>query len=359
MIEFHVFHRDNLAMENTEALRSFYEQNPFPRISLFAGVNSADAHLLNFEAGLAASFGAISVSAPVRPRILVVGGGTFEPYVVAKANPNAEIFALDLSQAALKKLKRRVFFHGQSRRVTPVLGDIRKPDPKWGKFHYIIATGVLHHLPDPEVALAAMDRLLLPGGVLRFMLYSKHGREGVYRLRRMAELLQIKTPREFRRMISDLPNNHPLRITFDLYTDAKTDEGLMDGFFHVCDEARDADGWRRLLSDFGFAATKFLHSPSGQPESLIGFSVSDAWTKLGILDRMFELETNFLFFAARKKEINNPPARHNYCLNPALIGAEGREIYSRIAGKFLKVPARLETNAELENALFLLRKETP
>ncbi len=347
-------------MENTEALRTFYNENPFPRISLFAGVKAADVHLLNYEAGMSASFGAVPLDAPPRPRILVVGGGTFEPYVVAKANPAAEVVALDLSERALKKLRHRVLLHGQGRRVKTILGDICKPDKSWGKFDYIIATGVLHHLPEPELAMAAIDRLLLPQGILRLMLYSKHGREGVYRLKRMAEILGINTPGEFRKLVKTLPANHPLRIAFDLYSDAHSDEGLCDGFLHPCDKPRDADGWRKFLADFGFKATKFLHSPSGQPESLdeiVGNrSEMDPWSKVGILDRMYELESNFVFFAARKKELERYES-DDFFLNPVLAGSKGQSIYSRIAGKFLTVPHKLQTDDELENALFILRKE--
>ena len=352
-------------MENTEALRTFYNQNPFPKVSIFAAVSAADVHLLNYEAGLFASFGAIPAGSPERPRILVVGGGTFEPYVVAKANPNAEVVALDLSERALKSLRRRLFLHGLGRRVTTVQGDIRKFNPAWGRFHYIVATGVLHHMPDPEAALAVMDRLLLPNGIMRLMLYSKHGREAIYRLRRLGELCGVKTPNEFRKMVKLLPANHPLKITFDLYTDAKSDEGLNDGFFHVCDQARDAFGWKGLLASSGLQATKFLHSKSGQAEHLdtllspYSDNVKDPWERIGILDRLNELESNFIFFAARGRDLNAYKAspQERYILNPALQGSEGQRVYSRVLEREIEVPGTPCADKDLLGALFVLRRE--
>ncbi|NUM89208.1 MAG: class I SAM-dependent methyltransferase [Bdellovibrionales bacterium] len=291
-----------------EILRDFYERNPYPRIPLVASASPEQALTLRYSHGVTACFGR---SAPVmvvdRPRILVAGCGTFEPYMVALANPEAEIVAVDLSSSALRRLRWRLWIHGMAPRVELVQGDLLDLPERLGRFHYMIATGVIHHLPDPLAGLRALEARLEPFGVMRLMLYSRHGRESVRMLRDFARLMGVSDGAGLRELLRRLPRNHPFQYAFHLYSDADNETGLNDGFFHPCEHHFAAEEVEALLAGAGLEARHFLHSPGGRPERFDelfrparGIS---PWRKIAALDRLNELESNFRFFCARSREV--------------------------------------------------------
>jgi SAM-dependent methyltransferase len=62
--------------------------------------------------------------------------------------------------------------------------DLHAPGLAVGGFDVVIASGVLHHTPDPARAFAAAARLARPGGILVIGLYSAYARLP-HRLRRL------------------------------------------------------------------------------------------------------------------------------------------------------------------------------
>jgi hypothetical protein len=295
----------------TQTVKSLYEKFPYPRVSLLARVRQADSFLANYEANVSAAFGSAEF-AVTRPRILVVGAGTFEPYVVALANPTAEIVAVDFSSTTLQKLKWRLRMRGLEKRVKLLPLDLLKLDESHGEFNMIFATGVLHHLPDPALGLKVLAKRMAPFAVLRTMLYSKFGRQNIYRIRSLANALGITSGSELKLFIKKLPSDHPLRIQFALYDDAKHEGGIQDGFFVSEDHPFDAFACEAWLAREDLVATKFLHSPSGQLQAandlLAKLKLSKtsvkAWDKIGVLDRLSELESNYFFLSVRGQELN-------------------------------------------------------
>lgn len=358
-------------------IKAQYEKFPYPSIPLLAKARPEDCHLMNYEAGLAASFGDCSMAAK-KPRILVAGCGAFEPYIVALANPEAEIVALDFSSSALRKLRWRLLLRGV-RGVQCVQANIEELPAILGKFHMIVATGVLHHLENPLGGLKNLEFCLEKNGVMRIMLYSKHGRNNIYKIRDLARTLQLSSGKELKKVIQRLPDNHPLKIHFHLYTDVKTEGGIRDGFLNIIDNPFDALEVEDFLQKVNLRATFFVHSPSGQPEHAQEFSVrKDArpWEKIAALDRISELESNFIFFAAREKDLEKPATTAAFRINPALSRAKaGRPIYSKVLGEYIipskefrqlwKVPSFPKTAlpsseaALLEKALFVLPVKAP
>jgi SAM-dependent methyltransferase len=64
----------------------------------------------------------------------------------------------------------------------------------YGLFHFIVAVGVLHHLPDPVAGVLALKRWLHPSGGMGVMVYGTHGRRGVYDLQKsMRHLALVRT----------------------------------------------------------------------------------------------------------------------------------------------------------------------
>ncbi|WP_161597666.1 class I SAM-dependent methyltransferase [Fluviispira multicolorata] len=143
------------------------------------GINKKDLYMIQGE--LEAVF-------PSSKRILLVGCGTDEPLLYRKLHPNNEIVAVDLSRKVLKKAKKKLsyqrfknFFTHQDRfrKISFLLGnaEVILHEKALGGFDFIQCFGVLHHQPAPYFLLRAMEERLNPGGVLRIMVYSYHGRK--------------------------------------------------------------------------------------------------------------------------------------------------------------------------------------
>lgn len=351
-------------LEDVELL---YETRPYPPVSvlspLFQKLDRDALVLLNYSAGFSACYGAVEEKK--HPKILVAGCGTFEPVVVALANPNAEILAVDLSEASLKKLRWQLQARGLSQRVRLWKGDFQKL-PESG-FDYVIATGVLHHLESPQRGLQALVDRSSAMPVIRLMLYSRLGRSLLYGAKRMGEILGIKSPKEFRTLISRLPPNHPYGIYFHLYSDAESDVGLADGYLHPCDRSFVAEEVRELLGGQGLVAGKFLHKHEGQPDfadELLAGSMRktidqvrelDPWQKLAALEALSQLDENFSFFAGKKGDWNR--FADTWRWNPIL--PKKGDLYSRIVDKSLMFDQRVaphshENFEDLKTALFVL-----
>ena len=350
-------------MSILDEVSALYDARPYPPVgrfrSLLQGIQRENLPLLNYKAAYAASHGSLSGAAE-KPRILVAGCGTFEPVVVAMANPQAEILAVDLSARSLRDLEWQLRWRGLRGRVQTLQVDLEKiPE---GNFDYVIATGVIHHLEDPLRGLRKLVSLTHPRAVFRFMVYSQWGRVLLYQAKELAQKLGIQEPAAFRRMIAALPADHPYRIYFHLYSDTRTDAGLADGYLHPCDQAFDALSLGKLMADAGLAFGHTLQRPEGQPDAAAAWippgKKLGPWERMALLEWFGALEENFLFFAKRS-EVARAKAGDTFEWNEALP-AKGRFL-SRLTGNELSFDrARApESYSHLEQdllarALFLL-----
>lgn len=90
------------------------------------------------------------------------GNGRYSKFLLRHADPKAKIATFDLSQQMLKRAERRL----KSDRVSYVAADLtRLPYPD-EFFDAAVCGWVLEHLPDPRLGLAALSRVLKPGGKL-------------------------------------------------------------------------------------------------------------------------------------------------------------------------------------------------
>ena len=101
--------------------------------------------------------------------ILDVGTGTAQiPIVLAQAAPTARIIALDLSQNMLAQAARNIKAAGLADRIECFLGDAKSLGPAIGAspFEGVVSNTIVHHIPDPGPAIAAMKEQVGPGGTL-------------------------------------------------------------------------------------------------------------------------------------------------------------------------------------------------
>lgn len=348
---------ENAHLNLRSKVTALYEGYPYPPVGTLSAflqkIRWEERPTLNYRAVYAASYGSTQ-GAAIKPRVLVAGCGTFEPVVVALANPKADIVAVDLSAESLRRLDWQARARGVRNRIEAWQGDFAEMPERLGRFDFVIATGVLHHLPDPEFGLRSLVAHSTERAAFRFMVYSYWGRSLLYATKELAQQLGVSTPKELRRMIDSLPSSHPYKIYFHLYTDTRTDTGLADGYLHPCDRAFRAFELRTLVESAGLSVSAFLHSPEGRPKA------AGDWEDLALREYTGELQENFRFFAKRNS-VPLSSASHTYEWNEALP-AKGR-LFSHILGKEIQFdtatspailpPARVE---ELKQALYLLPK---
>lgn len=148
--------------DTSKAVQKMYESRPYPR---WTSVNSTKA-----------SEALKKISQNIE--ILVAGCGTGqEPCLYASVLPNAKITAIDLSRSSIAYGMRMAEELGYLDRITFLHGDLMKVGELNKKFDYVVSSGVLHHLKEPEKGLAAILSTLKEGGRVSLSLYSKYARD--------------------------------------------------------------------------------------------------------------------------------------------------------------------------------------
>jgi ubiquinone/menaquinone biosynthesis C-methylase UbiE len=112
----------------------------------------------------------LSVHGPCRGgEILDVGTGTARiPILLARSDTRARILALDLAPNMLQRAAINIAEAGFSDRIRCLCGDVKGLEAVLGptEFEGIISNTIVHHIPDPTPALAAMAGRVAPGGTL-------------------------------------------------------------------------------------------------------------------------------------------------------------------------------------------------
>lgn len=176
-------------------IRQQYEESPYPRYSRLSfwpekqPYRHRSKRLYFAESDLSALDN--------RPlEILVAGCGTGnQPLRLANSILDANITAVDLSRQSLAFAERMRSAYG-IRNVQFYQADILELpkvfNAKRQRFHVIECVGVLHHMVDLHAGLAALNELLVPGGVIHLALYSATARSRISELRNLHSKLGIK-----------------------------------------------------------------------------------------------------------------------------------------------------------------------
>jgi SAM-dependent methyltransferase len=104
--------------------------------------------------------------APVT-RIVDLGSGTGTgTFALLRRFPEAHVTAVDVSATRLEQVSHRARDLGLEDRVDVTVADLDEPWPDLGPADLVWASMSLHHLADPDRALAGISGLLRPGGSL-------------------------------------------------------------------------------------------------------------------------------------------------------------------------------------------------
>ncbi len=216
----------------SRAVRAQYEENPYPR---WASVPSPA--IATFEDLARRLLPGRDVRVHPRPvPVLVAGCGTgHHPIQVARAFPDCEVLAVDLSRASLAYAARMTERFGVTN-VAYRQADILKLGSLDQRFPIIECCGVLHHLDDPMAGWKVLVGLLEPDGLMKIALYSQIARRGVQAARDFTATLDLPlTPdgiRRCRHAILSLPEGHPARDVLT-FRDFFTLDGCRDLIMHV------------------------------------------------------------------------------------------------------------------------------
>jgi len=171
-----------LQNETSKKVQRFYTENPYPKWK----------ELIIEPQGLNSFFEMLNISTPHQISALIAGCGTGKQAIeMALTNPSIHITAIDLSPSSLSYAK----LMAERYEITNIdfqLLDILKVKSLDRQFEYIMSTGVLHHMENPQAGLNALKKVLKPKGIMLLGLYSKLARKDLHTYRKevMAEYQQ-------------------------------------------------------------------------------------------------------------------------------------------------------------------------
>lgn len=216
----------------------FYEGHPYP-----PPVDDLGAHRRNWDDRRRRAESHLFWPAePYRDdrSILVAGCGTMQAAHYAVRWPNARVVGIDVSAKSIafsQELKQKYGLENLELRQLAVERGAELDH----SFEYIVSTGVLHHLPNPDAGLSALREVLAPNGALHLMVYAPYGRAGVYMLADYCRRLGIgHTDAEIRELAASLkalPLDHPLAPLLRTSPDFASSAGLADALLHPQDRA--------------------------------------------------------------------------------------------------------------------------
>jgi SAM-dependent methyltransferase len=296
-------------------VQEHYELYPYPHYPLMASVRRSDTCHLNLNALWARFNGMLPPDDD--QRILIAGCGSFSPYPFALANPDTDITALDLSARSLRRARLHCLLH-RCFNVTFVQGDLQNPAVADGRYGFIDAYGVLHHLQDPAAGLAALAARLTEGGIMRIMLYSRYARRSEESIRRALRLLKITDTATLRPFLKRARPGSRLREYLENAFEARFEAGLADALLHPCVTTYRIDDLLEMASGAGLVPLLFAHHGACEaPEEEI--------RRIRRLEEEKDSPGNFVLYLGKPSTTSPLTVGDTLVrINPCLRGALGR-----------------------------------
>ena len=230
---------ENFDVNTASEVRSFYERMPYP-----APLTNLERHLELYQnpERRRALFHLMWPTEKPRANqtILVAGCGTSQAAMIALREPDAQVTAIDISETSLhhtRNLQRKYNLENLELHQLAI-EDVQNLDRTFDK---VICTGVLHHLPDPDMGLRALRDVLKPEGAMHLMVYALYGRAGIYMMQEYCRLLKVsasnKELQDLSTMLDALPRDHPIASVLHQTKDFKHPDALADALLHPQDRA--------------------------------------------------------------------------------------------------------------------------
>jgi SAM-dependent methyltransferase len=311
----------------SETVRRHYELYPYPHYPLVASVRRCDTYASN----LSALWSRFNGELPARDaaRILIAGCGSFSPYPFALSNPATSITALDLSNKSLRRARLHCLLHGV-RGVEFRAGDLCDPGCFQGDFGLIDAYGVLHHLEEPLAGLRSLAARLVPGGILRVMVYSSYARREEESIRRALRLLKVRDPAVVRSLINRSAPESRLRRFSDASDEVSQRSGLADALLHPLVRTYRIDPFMELVRQSSLQPLLFAHNKA-LPD------VSQEIMRIRRLEQGRRSPGNFILYLGKDTQGRAPDEDDaRLVVNPCLAGVVGPFSFGSI-----DCPARL------------------
>jgi SAM-dependent methyltransferase len=172
--------------------------------------------------------------------VLVAGCGTWQSAKYALCHADSRVVAIDVSPTSIEHTERlKQKYNLTNLEVRQMrLEEVADLDRE---FDYVICTGVLHHLADPDAGLRALRSVLRRDGAMYLMVYAPYGRTGVYMMQEYCRMLGVgKSDEEMRDLIAALrmlPQHHPLIATQGGSREFQISEALIDALLNPRDRA--------------------------------------------------------------------------------------------------------------------------
>jgi SAM-dependent methyltransferase len=200
--------------------------------------------------------------------ILVAGCGTTQAAHYALRWPHAHIVGIDVSASSIaftQKLKRKHSLENlQIRQLA-----LERAHELSEAFDYVVCTGVLHHLHDPDAGLRALRDVLARNGAMHVMVYAPYGRAGVYMLQDYCRRLQIgwttEDVRNLAASLKALPPDHPIVPLLRSSPDFATTAGIADALLHPNDRAYSVPQLMKFLERGGLQFVRWMRQAPYSP----------------------------------------------------------------------------------------------
>ncbi|GAB4373117.1 MAG: class I SAM-dependent methyltransferase [Elainellaceae cyanobacterium] len=226
------------AVNISNQVQSFYERMPYP-----PPLTSLDRHLelyRNPERQRAHFHLLFPTQEPKDQQILVAGCGTSQAATIALREPESQVTAIDISTTSLEHTRMLQQQYALNNLELHHLA-IEQVQELGQYFDQIICTGVLHHLPDPDLGLRALRNVLKPTGAMDVMVYALYGRTGIYMMQEYCRLLGLEASnrdlQDLGATLDALPSNHPIAGVLHQTKDFKHPDALADALLHPQDRA--------------------------------------------------------------------------------------------------------------------------
>ena len=304
-----------------------YQKHPYPLYPLFASVRRCDTYALNLHA-LWARFNS-TMPPPEALRILIAGCGAFAPYPWAVANPDVPITALDLSERSLRRARLHCLLHGR-RNIHYRCGDLSDQAAIDGEYGLIDSFGVLHHLDDPLAGLKALEQHLVPGGIMRVMLYSRYARQEEESIRRAFKLLGIDSPGKAQRLLRKAVAGSRLANYLAASDEPATTSGLADALLHPRVHTYRIDELLEMITQTGLELIMFAHNDAREDPA-------EEINRLKVLEKDHQSPGNFVLYLRKNNGTQGDKVvSSKVVLNPCLMPSVSRFTFGA-----LQIPPRI------------------